>query len=234
VDEEALEVPFDLRWREALATTASEVSADHEVKAVLLLPARGVLGSERYRAHLRRILSDPLAEVLLSRWEIALDELIKQVHAAPKVTAVGLQGEIATPFVGAALAMDFRYCTPDTILSLDSAGLEEPPGGAVGFFLPRFVGQGRASELLLSRRVLEAEEALRLGLVSDIVPERGFAEACAGMAEDAGRVSEGTAAETKALLEPDGDKALSRYLDKEFQEIRMAWRRSALGRGEKA
>ena len=70
-----------------------------------------------------------------------------------------------------ALACDVRVCTPDATVA--------EPGVSLGLFgawggtarLPDVVGRGAALDLALSGRVLDAEEALAVGLVSRVVDE---------------------------------------------------------------
>ena len=56
------------------------------------------------------------------------------------------------------------------------------PGAGGTQRLPRLVGAGRAAELILSGRVVGADEALRLGLVEAVLPEEGFAAAAVAWA----------------------------------------------------
>jgi enoyl-CoA hydratase/carnithine racemase len=51
------------------------------------------------------------------------------------------------------------------------------PGAGGTQRLPRLIGAGRAAELILSGRVVAADEALRLGMVEAVLPEDGFLDA---------------------------------------------------------
>jgi enoyl-CoA hydratase/carnithine racemase len=50
------------------------------------------------------------------------------------------------------------------------------PGGGGTQRLPRLIGVGRAAELVLSGRIVDAEEAQRIGLVEVVLPHDGFVE----------------------------------------------------------
>jgi enoyl-CoA hydratase len=50
------------------------------------------------------------------------------------------------------------------------------PGAGGTQRLPRLVGAGRAAELVLSARILDAAEALRIGLVEAVLPADGFVD----------------------------------------------------------
>jgi len=68
-----------------------------------------------------------------------------------------------------ACACDIRIATSSTKLGFTFTRLGLHPGMGGTFLLPRIVGQARAAELLLTARVIDAEEALRIGLISRVV-----------------------------------------------------------------
>ncbi|HEX2827108.1 MAG TPA: enoyl-CoA hydratase-related protein [Burkholderiales bacterium] len=68
-----------------------------------------------------------------------------------------------------ALACTFRIATPNAKMGLPEIKLGLIPGYGGTQRLPRAVGEGRAMEMILTGRTVDAEEALRIGLVQRIV-----------------------------------------------------------------
>ncbi len=68
-----------------------------------------------------------------------------------------------------ACACDVRIASTDSKLGFTFLKLGLHPGMGATFLVPRIIGRSAATELLLSARVIDATEALRLGLVSRIV-----------------------------------------------------------------
>lgn len=104
----------------------------------------------------------------------------RAIYRCPKPTLALVQGAAVTVGCELALACDFR-------IAADNARFQEswirlgimPPLGGV-FLLPRIVGMGRAMEICLLGKPVGADEALRIGLVSEVVaavdlPDRGQA-----------------------------------------------------------
>ena len=82
------------------------------------------------------------------------------------------------PAIGAglcvALACDIRYAAEGARLGAPFVKLGMNPGMAATYLLPNAVGEANARELLLTGRTVEAEEALRLGLVSRVFAAEEF------------------------------------------------------------
>ena len=73
-----------------------------------------------------------------------------------------------------ALACDIRYAAERAKLGAPFVRLGMHAGMAATHLLPDVVGEAHARDLLLTGRTVDAEEALRLGLVSRVLPGEGF------------------------------------------------------------
>lgn len=71
-----------------------------------------------------------------------------------------------------ASACDIRIAAESAKLGFTFVKLGLHPGMGATYSLPRIIGHGAAAELLLTGRIIEAKEGERLGLVSQVVPEK--------------------------------------------------------------
>jgi enoyl-CoA hydratase/carnithine racemase len=69
-----------------------------------------------------------------------------------------------------ALACDLRICTPDAAFNIPEVNMGMVPDGGGSQRLPRVVGVGRAKELILTGKTINAQKAELWGLVNEIVP----------------------------------------------------------------
>lgn len=74
------------------------------------------------------------------------------------------------------LACDIRYAASGAKLGVPFVKLGMTPGMAGTYLLPEVVGPGAARDLMLTGRVVDADEALRLGLVSRVIAAESFLE----------------------------------------------------------
>jgi enoyl-CoA hydratase/carnithine racemase len=68
------------------------------------------------------------------------------------------------------LACDLRICTPDATFNLPEVNMGIVPDGGGSQRLPRIVGVGRAKEIILTGKTIDAQKADKWGLVNEIVP----------------------------------------------------------------
>jgi enoyl-CoA hydratase/carnithine racemase len=109
---------------------------------------------------------------------------ITSFRRLPKPVIAAVNGPAAGAGFSLALAADIRIATPAARLSAAyiKIGLT---GGDCGssWMLPRIVGLGHAYEILLTGRLVEADEAARMGLVNRVVPAEDLLTSALEMAE---------------------------------------------------
>lgn len=107
-------------------------------------------------------------------WEKIVDHYLDPVRAIctlEKPVVARLHGDTVGGGLGLAMASDFRVAARGIRLGapfvpIGLAGCDM----SAGYFLPRLVGLGRATEMMMSGRLIDAEEAERIGLVTRVVP----------------------------------------------------------------
>ena len=101
-----------------------------------------------------------------------VSEIVMRMRRAPQPIVSLLHGPASGGGFALALASDIRLASPGARMNAAfiRIGLTACDVGA-SYFLPRLVGSSLASELLLTGDFIDADRALRVGLVSDVVPE---------------------------------------------------------------
>jgi enoyl-CoA hydratase len=101
----------------------------------------------------------------------------------PQPVIAAVNGPAAGAGFSLALAADIRYAAPEARFNAAfiKIGLS---GGDCGssWMLPRIVGLGQAYEILLTGRLVDADEAVRIGLVNRVVPGDGVVDAALDLA----------------------------------------------------
>lgn len=83
-----------------------------------------------------------------------------------------------------ALACHYRVCGERVHLGFPEINLDLMPGATGTQTLPRLIGRSRAQYLLLSGKLITAEDALRIGLVDVVVSKSEVMNAARGIAAD--------------------------------------------------
>jgi 2-(1,2-epoxy-1,2-dihydrophenyl)acetyl-CoA isomerase len=97
-------------------------------------------------------------------------EVVTVIRATPKPVIASVNGPAAGGGANMALACDLRIASDKAAIgqTFNRIGLHPDWGGT--FFLPRLVGAAKALELVFGADMVPADEALRLGLFSRVVP----------------------------------------------------------------
>lgn len=95
-------------------------------------------------------------------------KLFRSLYEFPKVTIAAVNGPAIAGGTGLALLCDFTLAVPEAKFGYTEVRIGFVPA-IVSTFLLRQVGEKQARDLLLTGRLFDADEAMRLGLLNEIV-----------------------------------------------------------------
>nr|WP_298992752.1 enoyl-CoA hydratase/isomerase family protein [uncultured Pseudokineococcus sp.] len=155
---------LDAAAQDLVAALAREADAREDVRAVVVTGG-AVFGAGADVHEMAAMTGEEMAvrAPALQAFTDAVAAVRVPVVAAVEGAALGGGLELA-------LACDVRVCAKDARLGLPEVGLGVLPGAGGTQRLARLVGPSRAKDLLWSGAPVGAEEALRLGLVDEVVP----------------------------------------------------------------
>jgi 2-(1,2-epoxy-1,2-dihydrophenyl)acetyl-CoA isomerase len=158
----ALTVPVKVALREALGSLAT----DRSVRAVILTGSGRAFCAGQDLAEREQPDAAPLEVEVRERY----NPIIRAIRSMGQPVIAAVNGVAAGAGASIAFACDIRLAAEDArfVLAFGRIGLV-PDSGAT-WFLPRLVGPAKAAELALIGDPVGAAEALRLGLVSRVVP----------------------------------------------------------------
>ena len=111
--------------------------------------------------------------------------VIRWLLEAPVVTVCAVNGAAYGAGLDLALACDLRIASTEATFCEAFIRLEVVPGDGGAWLLPRYIGIGRALDMLLTGRVVASDEALSVGLVSQVVPSNELAASARELARTA-------------------------------------------------
>jgi enoyl-CoA hydratase/carnithine racemase len=147
-----------------IGAATDEIAANESVGAVV------VWGGERVFAAGADIneMADQDA-VTMFTYISGFQDVITRIERLPQITIAAINGYALGGGCELALACDLRICSNDAQLGQPEILLGVIPGAGGTQRLPRLVGVGRAKELIYSGRFVDSEEALRIGLVNEVL-----------------------------------------------------------------
>jgi enoyl-CoA hydratase/carnithine racemase len=191
----------------ALADRLEDAATDPLTRAVVITGAGAAFSAGGDVAFLQELPGMPPARIreivygTFQRVPRAIRAMEKPVIAAVNGAAVGAGCEIA-------VACDFRIASERARFGEVWINLGCVPALGGMFLLPRIVGLARATELVLTGAVIDAAEALRIGLVSRVVPPPDLDATVRELAERLARGPARALAAAKAALNRGLDSSL--------------------------
>lgn len=110
-------------------------------------------------------------------------EAFRKLEDLPIPTIAAINGFALGGGCEIAMACDIRYAATNAKFGQPEVGLGIIPGFSGTYRLPKLIGQGMAKELIYSGKVIRADEALRIGLVNQVVEQAELMPAVIALAE---------------------------------------------------
>jgi methylglutaconyl-CoA hydratase len=211
---------FDGPLVEALTAAFVEAGQDQATRAVLLKSEGPVFSAGADLDWMRRMGAASAEENLTDARALAL--LMRTIDRCPKPTVVAVQGPALAGAVGLIAASDVAIASSGAEFGVGEVRLGLVPA-VIGPYLVRAVGLRAARRLVLTGVRIPASEALRIGLIHDVVApdeldaavERTLASLAAG-----GPVALQRAKELLARLGSQADDALHEETARLIAELR--------------
>ncbi len=155
-----------------------------------------------------------------AEWERIVKRYLDPVRAIvdmPKPSVVRCHGSVFGGGLGLSIASDFRvasasarFCAPFIKLAMTGCDMSS------GYFLPRLIGLGRATEMMMTGRTVGADEAAAIGLVNVTVPDDELDKAVAELAEGLAARAPGAMELPKLGIRRSLDRAMEAEFDYEI------------------
>ncbi len=165
---------------------------ESESKTVLLICVpRGNLAPDRMEAFWEAARRGAPAEQNLSapfcrsttlplpvlRLETGVVQLLKLLQRVKLFKIIAVEGNVDFDMFGFLLAFDVRFCSRTTVFENRMLDRAMPPGFGVLWYLARHLGQPATLDLVLNQRSIDAEEALKLKLVTHLADDATLTDA---------------------------------------------------------
>ena len=158
---------FNQELIQSLRAALNEAERDPETRVLVLTGAgtsfgaghditemREGAGKISYREHLQQ----------------TYNPLVLKIRQIEKPVIAAVNGMCAGASLGIVLACDLRIAADEAAFVVGFSGIGLVPDSGVSLFLPAIIGLGRAAEFYFSNEPINAETALKWGLVNRVVP----------------------------------------------------------------
>jgi enoyl-CoA hydratase/carnithine racemase len=153
----------------------------------------------------------------IRRWLVELHEALRAIERCSRPWIAAVNGLALGGGCELALACDLRVLDPAAQMALTETKIGVIPGGGGTVRLSRIVGLGRARDLILTARRVEAPEALQIGLANRISAAGDVVSAALALAGEIAANAPVAVAAAKAAVDEEWDLEMDEALERERQ-----------------
>lgn len=160
--------------KELLLAGLRDAAADESVRAVVLTGSgKAFCAGQDLKEHVGLLQAGDPAP--LHTVKEHYNPIVKAIVGMPKPVIAAVNGSAAGAGAAFAYASDLRIAATSASFLMAFANVGLGPDSGASWTLQRLIGLGRAAELMLLARPVDAAEALTLGLVGEVVPDEELA-----------------------------------------------------------
>jgi len=152
---------------EELAAVVAEIAANPEIRAAILTGA----GSKAFVAGADIAVMRDMSSTQARELALMAHRIYAAIANSPKPFIAAVNGYALGGGCELAMACDIRIAAENARFGQPEINIGILPGFGGTQRLPRLVGKGRALEMILTGEMVDASEALRIGLVNRVVPQ---------------------------------------------------------------
>jgi 2-(1,2-epoxy-1,2-dihydrophenyl)acetyl-CoA isomerase len=207
---------FSGTMREELLDALRAAAADEDCRVVIITGAGRAFcagGDVEYMSGLQKNGDVESFRKLLD----AGRDVVTQIAEMPKPVIASVNGIAAGAGCNLALACDYRIASDNAKLGETFVKIGIHPDWGGTWFLPRLVGPSRALELLTTGRIVDATEALAIGMVDRVVPLTDLPEQTLTLARAIAQGPPQAIADIKRALSASRTNSLSAQVELESE-----------------
>lgn len=207
---------MDVPTAERLRAAAVDLVSEDDVRCIVI---RGTGGAFNTGADLSVLGADAADESTLRTLADALHGCVSQLARADKPVVCGVNGVVAGGGIGPSLCGDVVIAAESARWEFAYPRIGLSADGGSSYFLPRLVGLRRAQEFAFRDEPVGAQEAVDVGLATEVVPDDEFDGRLRSESE---RLADGPTRayeETRELLRTSFDRGLDEQLAEEAERI---------------
>jgi len=160
----------DLQTTETLFKFIGRISNQVDIKVVVIINSPQKTGCEEYIEFYRKVYESKLGQYAMQRLYNSVDQFIEKIVSVNKIVIHADSGRVIPLFMNVSLACDYRIVADNTVFQNPCLELGLVPKGGSGFFLSKMLGRTKAYEIMLSDEDMSAQDALKLGIVNEVIP----------------------------------------------------------------
>jgi enoyl-CoA hydratase/carnithine racemase len=209
---------MNLRVRDSLINVLNRISRSNEIRALVIINQNERANLKKYNEISKHVNESKYCHRMIHSLCNILDQIILTLVSLNKFIIHSDGSKFIPLFFNLSLACDYRIISSHAVYQKTYFELGGLPKGGCAFFLCKMLGSTKAKKLLLSSKEILALEALKLGIVDQVVPIDQLERASIQTAKHIAKLPGNTVIDIKKLVN-FAFNGLEDYLKLESKEL---------------